>query len=121
ARPKRYRLFDLPRRRANNAADAAGRAADHGLVPELPSRPKTLPAGARPDLQHELEGGRRSIRKGSRPPRRISHQDGTSDRLLAVPPMSMTRHKALQAAYDLDRRAALKLLGGGGLALTLAA
>jgi molybdopterin-containing oxidoreductase family iron-sulfur binding subunit len=35
--------------------------------------------------------------------------------------MSMTRHKALQAAYDLDRRAALKLLGGGGLALTLAA
>ena len=42
---QRRRLLDLPRRGADHAADAAGGAAHHGLVPQLPPRSQALSCG----------------------------------------------------------------------------
>ena len=53
------RLRDLPRPRRPDAADVAGRAAAHGVVPRLPPRTRAAPPAARGGLQHGLAAAER--------------------------------------------------------------
>ena len=61
---ERRRLLDLPRASGRDAADAAGGAAHHGLVPRLPPQPRAEPAPARRCLRHGLDAAEGPGRTG---------------------------------------------------------
>ena len=72
-------------------ADAAGRPADHGLVPRLPPRPGPKPSPPRGRVRHGLDAPARTREAAGRAAGRgLSHQSTEHlTRLLHMPPLSV--------------------------------
>ena len=83
------RLHHLPRAGGPDAADAAGGAADHGLVPRLPPRPARRTCGPEREI---FAGHWRRRRTSGRAARQLiaplRHPHRAPDRLLGLPPVS---------------------------------
>ena len=107
---KRRRLHHLPRPGRDDAADAAGRAAHHGLVPGLSPQSGAQFAPAVADFQHGVDAAGRSARTRAQAARSISHRYRTFDGLLAMPPVKRTasgntgRHRSPRRIEAAGRR-----------------
>src|SRR5207237_8070354 len=88
------RLRRVPRARRPHAAHRARRLARNAVVPRLPSRSGTAPAADWGYLQHELHAAGRSER--ARCTRGASRAAPAPDRLLDVPPVTLTRRNFLK-------------------------
>src|SRR6185312_14457473 len=90
-------LRELPRRGRHHAADPAGHATDHAVVPRLPSRSGPAAAAARRNIQHAVARPR-PARPGQAPGAGLPHRHPAHDGLLAMSPLDRLALQVAQAA-----------------------